>query len=410
VAFVLGAVVSPTDAVAPAEIVRRLGVPRRMVTIIEGENLTNDWAALAVYKVAVAAVTAGTFSLAKAVPEFVLSGLGGVAIGLAVGTAMRAIRRRIDDPPTEITISLFTGYAAYIPADQLGLSGVIAAVTVGLYMGWHSSELTTASTRLQLTGVWETLTFLLNAVLFTLVGLQLRRIMSALDGFSTWELVRDALLVSGAVIVTRVVWVFALAWLPRLVGIRVLDPMPPWPRLFIVSWSGMRGSVALAAALAIPLTVHGGGPFPDRDLVIFLTYAVILATLVLQGLTLPPLIRALGVQADTRDAEEEALARLRTAEAAIERLDELADEPWVAEDTAERTRRLFDFRRQRFASRIDGDGSIDERSERYQRLMHEVIRAERSALVQMRDRGEITDEVRRRVERDLDLEESRLDG
>ena len=406
VAFVLGAIVSPTDAVAPAEIVRRLGVPRRVVTVIEGENLTNDWTALTVYRFAVAAVGSGTFSLLEAAPMFLLTGFGGVAVGLLVGYVLRILRRRLDDAPTEITVSLFTPYAAYLPAEELGLSGVIAAVTVGLYMGWYAYELTTPATRMQLQGFWGTLQFLLNAVLFVLVGLQLPAIAENLGDQRPGELALYALAVCAAVIVIRLAWVYTATFLPRRLSpsLAARDPMPPWSATTVVAYSSMRGAVALAAAYALE------PGFPDRDLLVFLTYAVILATLVLQGLTLPALIRRLGVEADDLDDREEVAARLRAADAAIVRIDELATEEWVHDDTAERTRALYAFRRRRFETRIEGvDGSIDERSGRYQRLLHEVIAAERQAILELRNRGEITDEVMRRVERDLDLEEARLE-
>jgi monovalent cation/hydrogen antiporter len=407
VAFVLGAVVSPTDAVAPAQIIRRFGVPRRVVTVIEGENLTNDWTALTIYGFAVTAVVSGAFSWAWAAPRFVLTGIGGIAVGLIVGMVLRWVRRRLDDPPTEITISLFSGFAAYIPAEELGLSGVIAAVTVGLYMGWHSAELTTATTRMQGQGAWEVLTFLLNAVLFILVGLQFPGLVRDLEGFSTGELLLYATAVSVAVIVVRLAWVFLISHvLPWLLPSE--HPTPPWRVTTLVGWSSMRGAVALAAALAIPTTVDGGAAFPDRNLVIFLTYSVILATLVLQGLTLGALISALRLRSDGLDEQEEVLARMRMAEAGLARIDSLTEDGWVSVDTAERTRAMREFRRRRFAARMDGDSSIDERSQRYQRFMHEVIAAERDALVLMRNAGEITDEVRRTVERDLDLEEARL--
>ncbi|MEJ7656551.1 MAG: Na+/H+ antiporter [Thermoleophilaceae bacterium] len=308
VAFVLGAVVSPTDAVAPATIVRRLGVPRRIVTVIEGENLTNDWTALVVYRFAIAAVVAGTFSLPQAGLEFVLSGVGGLAIGLAVGWVVAQIRRRLDDPPTEMAFSLLTAYAAYIPAEEIGASGVIAAVTVGVYLGWRTPLLVTPSTRLQLYSVWEMLQFMLNAVLFVLVGLQLPGILENLDGASPLTLLGQAALVSASVILLRIGWVFIAMSVPGgaqdcLCGRG--DGRPPRSHVAIVAWSGMRGAVALAAALAIPLTVVGGDPFPSRDLVIFLAFSTILVTLVAQGVTLPWLIRALGVEPDQSDEEEE---------------------------------------------------------------------------------------------------------
>ena len=416
VAFVLGAIVSPTDAVAPATILRRLGVPRRVVTIVEGENLTNDWTALVTYKFAVAAVVTGSFSLWEAGPEFVLTGVGGVAIGVVAGKLIAAVRRRIDDPPTEITISLLTAYAAYLPAEELGLSGVMAAVTVGVVLGWQASELTTHTTRLQLFSIWEILQFLLNAVLFVLVGLQMHTVLDRLPGRDAGELIGWAVLVSAVVIVVRIVWVFALSSLSRGVreGIAGVPDASDWKEVAIIAWSGMRGAVSLAAALAIPLQTDAGAAFPERDLVLFLAFSVIVATLVLQGLALPLLIRALRLEADTQDADEELEARLETAFAAIDRIEALAREDWPPEDTIDRVRRMYDYRRRRFSSRI-GDGAVDDgfdyeqRAELYSRVMGEVIGAQRDTLRRLRDEGRITDEVRRNVEHDLDLEEARLD-
>jgi Na+/H+ antiporter len=410
-AFVLGAVVSPTDAVAPAEILRRLRAPRRLLTLIEGENLTNDWTALVLYSFAVGAVVTGSFSLGEAAFRFVLNGVGGLAIGLAAGWVIREARSRIDDPPTEITISLLSGYAAYLPAEELGLSGVIAAVTVGVYMGWHTPQLTTPIMRIQGVSVWEILTFLLNAVLFLLVGLQLPTVLDEISGYSAAELAGWGALVSAVVIGVRIVWQFTVPYI-----IRAVDRRPsqrerrasPRERL-IVGWAGMRGSVALAAALAIPLETDAGAPFPERNLLIFLAFVVILVTLVGQGLTLGPLINRLGVEDDRREQEEEVLARVRLAEAAIERLDEIAGDGWAREDTLERVRGMYDYRRRRFTAAADGDGSqYEERTDAYRRLMYELFDAQREELLAMRNDREISDEVRRRVERELYLEETRL--
>ena len=416
VAFVLGAVVSPTDAVAPAAIVRRLGVPRRVVTVIEGESLTNDWTALVVYRFAVAAVVTGSFSLPRAALEFVLTGLGGLAIGLIVGWLVAHVRRRLDDPPTEMAVSLLTAYAAYIPAEELGVSGVVAAVTVGVFLGWRAPRLVSSpSTRLQLYSVWEMLQFLLNAVLFVLVGLQLPGILEGLDRASAGELLVQAAIVSGVVVALRLVWVFAALYSPGGAEdclCRRGEGRPPKAHVAIVAWSGMRGAVALAAALAIPLTVAGGDPFPSRELVIFLAFSTIVVTLVFQGLTLPLLIRRLGVEDDGRDEEEEITARLKAADAALERVDALAGESWTYDETVERVRGMFDYRRRRFAARAQGDGHepYEHRSAQYTRLMQEALAAQRAALLDLRNEGRIGDEVMRRVERDLDLEESRLGG
>jgi Na+/H+ antiporter len=407
VAFVLGAIVSPTDPVAAAEILRSLNAPRRIVTVIEGESLINDWTALVLYKFAVAAVVTGSFWLPDAAGQFVLNGVGGVALGLVVGRIIREVRRRIADPQIGITISILSGYAAYLPAEELGLSGVIAAVTVGIYMGWYTPELTTAVQRIQGQAVWELITFLVNAGLFLLVGLQLPSVIDALSGRGAGELAGWAALTAATVIVTRLVWVFVLASIAF-----AREDRPKSRRLAIVAWSGMRGSVSLAAALAIPLSTDAGQHFPDRDLVIFLTFAVIFGTLVLQGMTLKPLIRALGVEDDGEEEREEQKARIKASEAAIGRIDELADEDWTYDDSIDRARRLYGYRRDRFRARFDDedDGGYEERSGQYQRLARELLDAQRRELLRLRNEGRISDEVRRRVERDFDLEESRLEG
>jgi Na+/H+ antiporter len=409
--FVLGAIVSPTDAVAPAEIMRRLGAPRRLLTVVEGENLTNDWTALALYSVAVAAVVTGTFSLGEASVRFVLSGVGGLAVGLAAGVLIRFVRSRIDDPPTEITISLLSGYVGYLPAEELGFSGVIAAVTTGVYMGWHTPQLTTAVMRLQGVSVWEILTFLLNAVLFLLVGLQLPGVLDAVDGYSAAQLVGWGALVSAVVVGVRLAWQFTVPYL-----VRALDRRPSQVarrgsarERLVIGWAGMRGSVSLAAALAVPLTTDAGSTFPYRNLIILLALAVILVTLVGQGLTLGPLIHRLGIRDDGEEEREEVLARLRLSEAAIERLEEIAGEDWTRDDTIDRVRGMYDYRRRRFGAQSDGDGAAyEERTGAYLRLMYELFDAQRERLLELRNRREISDEVRRKVERDLDLEESRL--
>jgi CPA1 family monovalent cation:H+ antiporter len=412
-AFVLGAIVSPTDAVAPAEIMRRLDAPRRLITIVEGENLTNDWTALVLYRFAVAAVVTGSFSLAEASLEFVLSGVGGLAIGLAAGWIIRQVRSRIDDPPIEITISILSGYAAYLPAEQLGFSGVIAAVTVGVYMGWYTPELTTAIMRIQGVSVWEILTFLLNAVLFLLVGLQLPGVLDDATAYSARELIGWGLLVSLVVIGVRLLWVFTVPYVTRAVDRResVRGRRAPARERLVIGWAGMRGSVSLAAALAVPLETEAGAAFPDRALIVLIAFAVILVTLVGQGLTLGPLINRLGICDDGEEEREEVLARLRLAEAALSRLEDVAGEDWIRDDTIERVRGMYDYRRRRFDARGGDDGAAyEERTDAYVRLMYELFDAQREQLIGLRNRHEISDEVRRKVERDLDLEESRLES
>jgi CPA1 family monovalent cation:H+ antiporter len=412
VAFVLGAVVSPTDAIAATAIGRRFGVPRRLIDIVEGESLMNDGTALVLLRTAIVAAVAGSFSIWEAGGRLVLNIVGGIAIGLVVGYVIRRIRRPLDNPPLEITISFLTGYFAFLPASVAGVSGVLAVVTAGVYMGWYTPELTTVQTRLQGQAFWEIVTFVLNVLLFGLAGLQLRPILDNLSGNGGWTLVGQAALIVLAVIVIRIVWVFPAAWVPRWLSerIRERDPMPPWTQLAFISWNGMRGAVTIAAALVVPLETDAGAPLPGRDLVVFFAFAVVLGTLVLQGLSMPLVIQALGLEADDDADQEEALARIRSAEAALERLAELESEEWVLDDTAARIRGQYRFRIDRFAARTDpdGDGKVERRSLKYQRLRRELIEAERRAVVELRNTGEISDEVMRRVARDLDLEESRL--
>ena len=412
-AFVLGAVVSPTDPVAASAIAARVGAPRRYLTIVEGEALLNDATALVAYKFAVAAVVSGSFSLAEASGRFVLNAVLGVAIGLAVGFVIARLRKALDDAPTEITISLVTPYFAYLPAEVLGVSAVLAAVTAGIYLGWHSPELITPATRIQAFSVWEILVFGLNAGLFILVGLQLPGVMDGISGLSTGAIVGYAVAVSAAVIVVRFLWVFPSTYLPRLVSRRIREREPPvhWHFPAIVAWTGMRGAVSLAAALAIPTTIDAGGDFPQRDLIIFLTYAVIVATLILQGTTLPMLIRVLGVEEDGNPEQRESKARLLAARAALDRIEELRELDWVRDDTADRMRGMYDFRIRRFSARFDeeDDGAMDRQSQDYQRMRRKVLEAERAEIIRLRNQGKITDEIMRRIERDLDLEDTRLE-
>jgi Na+/H+ antiporter len=410
-AFVLGAIVSPTDPIAATAIAQRLGLPRRLVGVIEGESLVNDGTALVAVRYAIAAVVTGSFSLASASGDFLLSVAGGIGIGLAVGFLIRRVRLRLDNPPIEITISVLSGYFAYLPAHAAGVSGVLAAVAAGIYLGWHTLELTSAQTRLQGVAVWEILFFLLNGLLFALVGLQLPAIVDALSGFSSGELVLYAAVVTAVVMGARFLFVFPGTLLARLLGRgQAASAEEPWKDATIVAWSGMRGAVSLAAALAIPLTTDAGEPFPNRELIIFLTFAVILGTLVIQGLSLPAVIRVLRIREEGVADREEAKARIHAAEAALARLEELVEEEWVRDDTVERLRGLFNFRRERFRSRFDPetDGAIEDQSASYQRLLRELLDAERNAVLELQRTGRIDNDVLRRVVRDLDLEEARL--
>src|SRR5918912_84 len=280
-AFTLGAVVAPTDPIAATAIMRRLGVPRRLVSIVESESLVNDGTALVLYRVAVVAAVSGTFSAWDVSWRFVWAVVGGVAIGIAAGWVVAEVRRRMDNPPVEVTIALMTGYLAFIPANAASASGVIAVVTAGVYLGWRTPELTSVQTRLQGEAVWSIIAFVLNALLFALVGLQLSRILDTLTGRSAGELARSAVLITGTVILTRIAWVPVFSHLPRLLW--GSSAAKPFSHTFLISWAGMRGAVSLAAALAIPLTTDAGASFPERHLIILPTLRVTFETLMIKG-------------------------------------------------------------------------------------------------------------------------------
>jgi monovalent cation/hydrogen antiporter len=409
-AFALGAIVSPTDPLAATAIMRRLGVPRRLTSVIEGESLVNDGTALVVYRTAVSAAVGGSFDLLDATGDFFANVAGGIAIGLlAALLVVQALRWLVADDLVGVVTSLAAGYMAYIPAEQLGVSGVLGAVTVGLIVGYHSPELSTPASRLRGYAFWEVFVFLLNAVLFVLVGLQLPGILSAQE-HSAAALAALAVLVSAVVIGTRLIWVNTIPFV-----LRALDRRPAqvarrvgWRQRLIAGWSGLRGSVSLAAALALPEA------FPERDLLIFLTLAVIFATLVGQGLTLPLLIRRLDIHDDGVAEREELHARREAAAAAIERLHTLNGEDWTREDTVDRMTRLYEFRHRRLTQRAgqlddEDEENLDERSHAYQRMVREVLDAQRRRVIELRDEGTISDEVLHALERELDLEDQRLE-
>jgi monovalent cation/hydrogen antiporter len=413
--FALGAIVAPTDPAAATAIMRRVGAPRRLVNILEGESLFNDATALVAYKVAVAAAVGGSVSAGHTVLEFVRDAGGGIAIGLIVGWAIGEVRKRVSDINTELTISLFSAYGAFVPADELGVSGVLAVVACGVYLGFRAPEISSPEARMQAYGLWTTIAFLLNAVLFILIGLQLPVIVDGLAGRPSGQVLGYAAAVCGAVIAARFLWNFIVTFI-----IRAIDRRPSqrarragWRVRVVGGWAGMRGAVSLAAALALPLRTEAGAPLPGRELIQFITFALILVTVVGQGLTLPWLIRRLGVVEDgTEEEHEELRARLEIARAALERVDELETEDWTREATVERVRRLYEFRRRRFkirAGKIADEDGLEDRSLAYQRMMHEIYTAQRQALVGLRNSRQISGEVMRRVERELDLEESRLE-
>ena len=414
VAFLLGAIVSPPDAVAATSIAQRLGLPRRVVIILEGESLVNDATALVAYRLALVAAVTGSFSLQDAAISFVVVSVGGVIIGLAAGWAASLLLARLEDPPVEVLLSLLVPFGAWLPAEAIGVSGVLSVVTAGLVVGRRAPRIFNSDTRVLGSGVWQMVVFTLTGLVFILIGLQLPTILETLRASRSFgELASWAVVVSVTVIVVRLIWVFPGTYLPRLLSakVREREPMPQPRNVLIVGWAGMRGVVSLAAALAVPLVVEGGAPFPERDLVIFLTFSVILATLVGQGLTMPWLIRRLGVGDDGSEAHEELHAREAAVLAALARLDELAVE-WPGH------MELIDHLRERQQHATEhlehdhesGEVPRDEEAIEHAIIQRAVIDAQRLAVIDLRDKGVIGDDALRGVERGLDLEELRAEG
>ena len=399
-AITLGAIVAPTDPVAATAVFRRAGVPERIVGLVSGESLVNDASALVAYRLAIAAAVTGSFSLAGGAGDLVLVSAGGIAVGVVVAGLSAWLRRRLDDSLIEITVTLLTAYVAYVGAEELGVSGVLAAVASGVVLGRLGGRLFSPGTRLEANAFWGVGTFLLESTLFILVGLAFPAIIDALPG-SVGALALDAALVSVVVIVVRLAFAAAL---PTSLSLR---------ERAVLGWSGMRGAVSLAAALAVPLTIDGGAPFPGRDEILFLTVGVIGVTLVLQGLTLPTVLRVMlhgeGDAEPIPDQRRRALARFDSVDAALGRIAELAREDELEPAMVERARELYTSRASQLAGECrTGVAEANTNTDAWLRLRLELLHVERSELVEARDRGDIAHEVMLVVERDLDLEEERI--
>ena len=416
VAIALGAIVSPPDAIAATSIARQLNLPRRLVIIFEGESLVNDATALTIYRLAVAAAALGasaSFNLGSAAVSFVTVAVGGAIVGLVVGWVGAWLLSLLEDPPVEVLISLLIPFAAYLPAEELGVSGVLATVAAGLFVGLRAPRVMRSDTRLLGTSTWKMVIFVVNGLAFLLIGLQLPTVFSDIEGYATGQLIWMAAAVSLTVIVIRLAWVYPATYLPRwlIPSVGRRDPAPPARVPLILGWGGMRGAVSLAAALALP------PDFPGRGLVIFLTFSVILVTLIGQGLTLPPLIRALNVVDDGSVAREEAHARRVATDAALARLEEMRSEVPGHLPLIDQLKDRYEHRGEHIHD--DGEPTQSEQDdltpEQVEEMEHDEIRrsvisAERLAVLELRDRGEISDEALRAVERDLDLDELRREA
>ncbi len=412
-ALVLGAVVAPPDAVAATAVARRVGLPSRITTILQGESLVNDATAITAYKVALAAAVGEGATWAGGVGEFLLAAVGGVGVGLVLMVPIHWLRTHVKEALLQNTLSLLIPFVAYAAAEQVHASGVLAVVVVALYLGHRAWEVDFA-TRLQEEAVWKMVAFVLESAVFALIGLQLPVVLKGLGAYEGLDAAWYALAVFLVVAAARFVWVYPATFLPRLLSarIRAREEDPGWKGPFVIGWAGMRGVVSLAIAFSVPLTVHGGAPFPERNLVLFLTFTTVIGTLVVQGVTLPPLIRVLKFPARDVQAETlaEANAQAQASRAAEQRLDDLLTDERNAlpAPLADRLRMVMERRRNAVWERLGQANPVTGESvdDTYRRLSREMIGAEREVFVRLRDGRYIDDEMLRTLLRRLDLEEA----
>jgi CPA1 family monovalent cation:H+ antiporter len=412
VGFLIGAIVAPPDVVAPLAIARPLGLPRRLLVVLEGEGLANDATALILYRFAVVAISTGTFSFPQAAGTFAAIVVGEIAWGIGIGWLSLHARRLAHDPRVEIVLSLMTPYLAYWVPEHLGGSGVLATVATGLYVSWNGPLLISSATRLQGVFFWDLIIYVIEGFVFLITGLQARTLVEKAQTFSLRELVVAVAVVTAIIILARFVWVYPATYLPRWLSpsLRKRDPSPPWTYTFVIAFTGVRGVVSLAAALAIPLTLANGAPFPDRDLILFITFGVILLTLVGLGLMLPLVIRWLQLGHDRETEEEEEYARELAArheamEAALRQIEEDAAARGLSDDALALARARHETRSQQFPRTVEEGWDAAALSAR---VRMDLITAEREYIYQLLRDGKINDETRRKIERELDLEEAMI--
>ncbi len=410
VGFLLGAIVAPPDVVAPLAIARRLGLPRRILVVLEGEGLANDATALILYRFAVAAVSSGTFSLGEAAGTFTLIVVGEIIYGIAIGWLSLRLRQWAREPRVEITLSLMTPYFAFWVPAHLGGSGVLATVACGLYVSWNGPRLIASATRLQGIFFWDLIVYLIEGMVFLLTGLQARTLIDNGHAFSIQDLLIATALTTLIVIAARFIWVFPATYIPRWVspGLRKRDPSPPWQGPFLLSFTGVRGVVSLAAALAIPYFLDSGAAFPHRELILFVTFGVIIVTIVGQGLMLPAVVRGLGLthlgrQERVSEIQAELAARQAALQQVEERLEKAIKEHNLPDYAIEHLRTRNQSRLQILPT--DLTEGVDH-MRRTAKIKAELIEAERDFIYQLLRDGKITDDARRRIEYELDLEEA----
>ena len=413
-AFLLGAIVSPPDASAATAVIRKLGVPRRLVTIIEGESLVNDATALVTYRFALAAIATGSFSLQSALLQFVIVAAGGAIVGWALAAVGLLIVQRLKNTTAETTLTLITAFAAYLVAERLECSGVIATVVGGLYYGRKLPAVTSAQTHLEGEASWSTVLFIINGLVFTLIGLQMPAVMRGLDSYSWQQLAFYGGTITIVVIAVRFIWMYPAAYLPRKLfpSIGRKDPMPSLGVITALSWTGMRGIVSLAAALSIPLTLPSGEEFPFRNLLIFLTYVVILTTLVIPASTLPTLMRWLGIKDDGENQREETIARLALFNAGLRELNALKRTSGIPAELLDDTAVRYERRIETLKSNLEpaAFSPLFDEEQVQRQLIKKLLDGERHELTKLRQGAAIHDEVFFRLSREIDIEETRLHG
>jgi monovalent cation/hydrogen antiporter len=413
--LVLGAVVATTDAIAATSIAKRIGLPKRIVDILEGESLVNDATGLLALEFGLAlilqrqaaTVSSGIFRLLYLI-------IVGILIGLLIALLVERVHRHLDDGPIEITLSVMVPYVAYLAAESLHASGVFAVVACGLYLSYRSTHLFSANVRLQAYGFWNALNFVLNGLVFVMIGLQLPQVLAGIRGYRLAQLILYGVIFSALLIALRILWMYPGTYAANFIRRRFLHqrhPMPSARAIFVVGWTGMRGVIALAAAMSLPETLPSGAPFPERDLIIFLTFSVILVTLVLQGLTLAPLIRALGLAGHPESSSEERDARRLILETALKHI-----EGCRSEDDNHHLASAYSDARARYQRRLAALGGEDYSRYGFDPEDHahvvdiglKLLRLERETAVRLRNEGQISDELLRKLERELDLNEARL--
>ncbi|MEO5977488.1 MAG: Na+/H+ antiporter [Chryseolinea sp.] len=410
-AFVLGAIISPPDAVAATSATKGLGIPKRVITILEGESLVNDATGLIAYRYAVAAVVSGTFSFWEAGLQFFVVAIGGICLGLILGFVFKWIHKITpDNPTTDTSLTFLAPFVTYLTAESIHVSGVLAVVAAGLYLSWNSSTIFSQQTRLQSYGTWNTAIFILNGIIFILIGLQLPVILENIGADNSFgTLFKYGAIVSVAVIAGRMIWVYPATYLPRIFKkVRETERLPSVKLVTVIGWAGMRGVVSLAAALALPLTLDGAREFPHRNLIIFLTFCVIFSTLVLQGLTLRPLVRWFGIKIDDHERREEQQARLKLASAVIEHIEENYSLS-LSDEVLNQIKTKYEIRIQRLRKDAGQQPKLDEHAiNEFQRIQQELLDKERNFILDLRAHSQVSDETMRRIEYELDLEETRL--